>query len=386
MLSPLIFLKELTAFPHRGVGSEYEKEAASLINKTLQNIGFNTSEQQFRTPKTYVPIVWEFLGVIIVGLLLVDVSGLVGGIFIYLILRTVIEALLYFDWRLPFFNTFDPWIGVQSQNIIGNVLPSTSNLPKIILMAHYDTAPVSALYKKQTANSFRNSIRLSMLLMALCVPLSILICIFPENQVLFWVKYAFIIYFLLQGIIGTIDYFRKGFTNGASDNATGVVAAIATAERLKDKLKNHDLEIVLTSAEEAGMIGAYHYWKHRFDKNTTSYLINFDTLGAGELKFITQSGSWTTITYENIVKHTAQKLSETDTRFSNVLAGKWHTADFDTAWFARGGVPCLTLAALDENGLMPRIHRPEDTLDHVDTTPMLQAIDFAEAICLELDK
>lgn len=386
MLSPLIFLKDLTAFPHRGVGGEYEKEAASLINKTLQNIGFNTSEQQFRTPKTYVPIVWEFLGVIIVGLLLVHNSGLVGGIFIYIVLRTVIDALLYFDWRSPSSGVFEILMGVQSQNIIGNVTSLKSNLPKIILMAHYDTAPVSALYKKQTANSFRNSIRLSMLLMALCVLLSILIYIFPENQVLFWVKYVFIVYFLLQGILGTIDYFRKGFTNGASDNATGVVAAIATAERLKNKLKNHEVEVVLTSAEEAGMIGAYHYWKHRFDKKTTSYLINFDTLGAGELKFITQSGSWTTITYENIVKHTAQKLSETDTRFSNVFAGKWHTADFDTAWFARGGVPCLTLAALDENGLMPRIHRPEDTLDHVDTTPMLQAIDFAEAICLELDK
>ncbi len=384
MISPLSLLKDLTAFPHRGVGSNYEKQAADFIHSTLEKTGFEVSEQQFLTPKTYVPIVWQYLGGLIAGLLLISFIGWGAISWIAII---VYDALMYFDWRPNMAISNAGLINrVKSQNIIGNTISEKPKPAKIVLMAHYDTAPVSTLYKKQTADGFRNSIRISMLIMALCVPLALLIHFFPENQIFSWAKYGFILYFLAQGLLGTIGYFKQGFVNGASDNATGVVAAIATAERLKNQLTNCDIELVLTSAEEAGMIGAYYYWKKHFNKNTPSYLINFDTLGAGNLKFITQTGSWTTITYESVIKQTAEKLVATDTRFSNVAAGKWHTADFDSAWFARDAIPCITLAALDKNGLMPRIHRHEDIFDNVETAPMLQSIDFAEAICLAIDK
>jgi Zn-dependent M28 family amino/carboxypeptidase len=75
-----------------------------------------------------------------------------------------------------------------------------------------------------------------------------------------YVRYGLIAYFIIQAITGTIGYYLHGYTNGASDNATGVVAALETANRLrKDKPADVDLEVVLTSAEEVGMIGAYQY-------------------------------------------------------------------------------------------------------------------------------
>ena len=134
------------------------------------------------------------------------------------------------------------------------------------------------------------------------------------------------------------------------------------------------------------MVGSHYYLKEKFDKTRLNYLINFDTLGNGQLKFITQTGSLTLIEYDNEITKTATTLVKTDRRFQNVTAGSWHTANFDSVWFVRAGIHCVTLAALDENGLMPNIRRPEDTLDHADTRPMLQAIDFAVAIALKLDK
>jgi Zn-dependent M28 family amino/carboxypeptidase len=368
------FLQKLTDFPHRGTGTIYDRQTANLISQTIADLGFNVREQTFKTPKTYVSVVYWLIGGLIFGLIM---SRFIGWFAFILIFSSVIDALLYFDWR------YSPVI-ILPQNIIGN--HSKSKKAKIVLMAHYDSAPVSALYSKQTANGFRNSIRLSMALITLCIPAAVLTCLYPESKIVLTINILLIVYFILQATLGTIDYFRKGYTNGASDNATGVTAAIATAERLKDKVQNCDIELVLTSAEEAGMVGAYYYWKSYFDKKTPSFLINFDTLGAGNLKLITKTGSWTTIIYDNAVTKVGVNLIKTDERFTNVQTGSWHTADFDSVWFARGGVPCVTLAALDQNGLMPRIHRPEDILDNVDTTPMLQAIDFAEAIALELDR
>jgi phosphatidylglycerophosphate synthase len=374
-----LFLQKLTESPHRGAGTTYDRQAADFIGQTLTDLGFKVKEQPFKTPKTYISVVYWLIGGLIFCLIMPYSFSWFALVIAF---SSVLDALLYFDWRFSSVIMLPPL--VDSQNIIGNY--SESKNAKIVLMAHYDSAPVSALYRTQTANGFRNSIRLSMALIALCFPVTVLTCLYQENKTMLIINVLLIIYFVLQAVIGTIDYFKKGYTNGASDNATGVTAAIATAEKLKDKLQNCSIELVLTSAEEAGMIGAYYYWKSCFNKKTLSFLINFDTLGAGNLKLITKTGSWTTILYDNTVTQTAINLMKTDERFANVQTGSWHTADFDSVWFARGGVPCVTLAALDQNGLMPRIHRPDDILDNVDTTPMLQAIDFAEAISLELDK
>jgi len=389
MILPLDLLNLLTAFPHRGAGTHYEREAAQIITQTLQNDGFEVENQPFLTPPTYVSIVYWLIGGVLLGLLSVPWVGFWS---VLLVAFFAINGLLYFDWR-PSLALFVPKL-VRSQNIIGKT--PTAAPAKLILMAHYDSAPVSTLYKRQTKDGFRNSIRVSMLLLALAVPVAGLSYHLPDNFYLLIIRILLCCYFVGQAILGTIGYWQKGYTNGASDNATGVVAAIETARKLRNQLKNTQIEVVLTSAEEAGMIGAYHYWKKlnsllKTDstggllKKSAIYLINFDTLGSGRLKIITQTGSMTLMEYDNLLTQTALKIVEKTPRLKHVTIGSWHTADFDNAWFARSGFTSMTLAALDSNGLMPNIHRPEDTIDHVDTQPMFDAILLAEAIGLALD-
>ena len=186
-------------------------------------------------------------------------------------------------------------------------------------------------------------------------------------------------------ITGTIGYWRKGYTNGASDNATGVTAALATADRLRQqKLPNLDLHVVLTSAEEAGMIGAYHYVEaHKRSWNPDQTIaINFDTLGAGKLTVIEQTGTVEIIRYDNKPTQTARQLLQTDAFKHRAQLGRWHTADFDSVWFVRNHIPVLALCALDADGRMPRIHQPTDTLDAVDPTALHTAVDLAVAVIL----
>ncbi|MEI7585484.1 M28 family peptidase [Runella sp.] len=377
---PKQLLEKLTEFPHRGVGSKSNAKAAEVIAEELKSADFGVEYQSFRTPPTYLPIVYWLIGGITVGLLTVQWLSLAS---VLIVAVFAVNGLLYFDWR-PSWLMFLPPL-VNAKNIIGRYVP-TGAKSKLILMAHYDSAPVSFLYRRQTKDGFRNSIRSSMILMALATPVAGLSYHLPENQYLLIIRVLLCIYFVGQAVLGTIGFWRKGYTNGASDNATGVVAALKTAEFLKNQLKNTEIEVVLTNAEEVGMVGSHYYLKEKFDKTRLNYLINFDTLGNGQLKFITQTGSLTLIEYDNEITKTATTLVKTDRRFQNVTAGSWHTANFDSVWFVRAGIHCVTLAALDENGLMPNIRRPEDTLDHADTRPMLQAIDFAVAIALKLDK
>ncbi len=374
-----MILHDLTRLPHRGTATPCEREAAELISQHLIDMGADVRLQPFRTPKTYVTVVYWLIGGLVLGLLLIRPGAwwTPGLVWVYVVL-----AWLYFNWRYSPVVQFP--VLHTSYNVIGR-WPATADGPvkKLILMAHYDTAPISILYGSGQ-KTFRGSLIFSLVLMLLAAILATLEAFgVGEGDWLRYARYGFMAYFVVQAITGTVGYYLHGYSNGASDNATGVVAALETADRLRrNKPADVDLEVVLTSAEELGMIGAYYYVEaHRkeWPKGRTA-AINFDTLGAGKLTIVEQTGTVEVIRYKNLATDTACQLIQHESFIGKVKVGKWHTADFDSVWFVRQNIPVLALCALDEKGEMPRIHRPDDTPDFVDLTPMHTAIDLAEMV------
>jgi hypothetical protein len=351
---------------------------ADLLSQHLLEMGAEVRRQPFRTPKTYVTVVYWLIGGLVLGLLLIRPGAwwTPGLVWVYVVL-----AWLYFNWRYSPVVQFP--VLHTSHNVIGRWAATAEGpVKKLILMAHYDTAPVSMLYGSGQ-KTFRASLIFSLVLMLLAAVLATLEAFGVEGDWLRYARYGFMGYFILQAITGTIGYYLHGYSNGASDNATGVVAALETADRLRrNKPADVDLEVVLTSAEEVGMIGAYYYVEaHRKEwpvGRTTA--INFDTLGAGKLTVIEQTGTVEVIQYKNPATDLARQLIQTEPFRERAKIGRWHTADFDSVWFVRHNIPVLALCALDEKGEMPRIHRPDDTLDLVNLTPMHTAIDLAETV------
>lgn len=373
-------LAHLTRLPHRGAATPCEREAAALLSQCLTDMGAEVRLEPFRTPKTYVTVVYWLIGGLVLGLLLVR-----PGAWWTPALAWVYAGLawLYFNWRYSPVVQFP--VLHTAHNVVGR-WPATTNRPesvrKLILMAHYDTAPVSALYGS-SQRTFRASLIVSLMLMVLAAGLATLEAAGVGWGWLSYARYGLVLYFVLQAVMGTIGYYLHGYTNGASDNATGVVAALQTADRLRHNKPAHvDLEVVLTSAEEVGMLGAYYYVeKHRQSWPTgKTAAINFDTLGAGKLTVIEQTGTVEVIQYKNIATQTARELLQNESFREQVQTGRWHTADFDSVWFVRQHIPVLALCALDQNGEMPRIHRPEDTISAVDQRPLDIAVDLAEAV------
>lgn len=374
-----MMLHDLTRLPHRGAATPCEREAADLLSQHLVDMGADVRLEPFRTPKTYVTVVYWLIGGVVLGLLLIRPGAWWTPALIWVY---VVMAWLYFNWRYSPVVQFP--VLHTAHNVVGRwaATAGEGRVKKLILMAHYDTAPVSALYGS-SQRIFRASLIVSLLLMLVAAILGTLEAFGFGWEWLRYVRYGLIGYFIIQAITGTIGYYIHGYTNGASDNATGVVAALETANRLrKDKPADVDLEIVLTSAEEVGMIGAYQYVERHHKEwpvNQTA-AINFDTLGAGKLTLIEQTGTIEVIRYNNPVINTARQLIQQEPFSSRAKVGRWHTADFDSVWFVRKNIPVLTLCAFDEKGEMPRIHRPDDTLELVDLAPMQAAIDLAEVV------
>ncbi|MFD2524027.1 M28 family metallopeptidase [Emticicia soli] len=374
-MTPKQIVEKLASFPNRGVATPNEIPVLEYLSSLFP--AQEVIQESFKTPKTYIAIVWWLIGGLVVGLLALNFYP-IFGLFITLIFVTL--AMLYFNWYASPVASFPPL--VTSHNLVIKQKKAEKPKPKkLILMAHWDTAPISVLYMPQMVGNFRQSLKISLMLMVVAQFVAISQFLVPNNFIML-VGNILAFYFLLQAIIGTIDYFRLGYSNGASDNATGVAAAIETAHKLWGKnLPNLEIELVLTGAEEVGMIGSRAYMKkHYTEFNKETYLLNFDTLGKGNLKIITQTGSWSNIVYDNhLIQVAKQAVTELPT-LKNVTTGAWHTADFDSVWFQRAGVPAVTLAALDAHGRMPNIHRPTDILSNVDFLPMEKAIILAEKI------
>ncbi len=382
-------LKQLTSLDHRGVGTEQERRAAAIIKEWLTKSGADVEIQPFLSPKTYLPIVWWLVGGISAGLFL---AGPFPWPAFFISLIFTVMAIHYFDWRSSPVQFIVP--RVKTENIIGRFSSGQKNNntngiknKKLILMAHYDTAPVSILYLPSMVGNFRQSLLTSLGIM-LVTPLVIFVtAIGFQHVILTWIRYGLGAYFVIQGIIAGIDYFRFGHTNGAADNATGTAVALATARRLwENPMPGWDVEVVLTSGEEVSLVGSRHYYlknKNQYKTNKT-FVLNFDNLGSGHIKIITKTGSITPVKYDNPLVDAAIKTAREEDRFHGITTGEWHTGDFDSIWFERGGIPSLTLSSQDEKGQIPHLHRPGDTLANINMSMPPQAVDFAEATARNL--
>jgi len=376
-LDPMEILRKLTGLPHRGATTEHEREAADILTHSLQQLGAAVERQPFATPRTYITEVWWLVGGTALGLLLLPALSWLAFLLVGV---SVGAALVYFDWRFSPVSLLPP--RATSQNIIGKMPHQARTDRKLILMAHYDSAPVSLLYLPSMVRGFHQSLRISLALLVASVLVALLSVLGIGQPVVAWLRWLLVLYFVAQGLISTIDYLRLGFSNGAADNASGTAAAIATAERLwRSPIPGWDVEVVLTGAEEANLKGSRAYYlaqRHDLDAEHT-YLLNLDNVGAGQLRIITRTGSLTDIVYDNALVHAALETAASEPRFKTVKPAVWHTGDFDSIWFARAGVPSLTLSAQDEEGLIPNLHRPTDTLQNVDESLPRLAVDFAEA-------
>jgi hypothetical protein len=104
------FLQKLTDFPHRGTGTIYDRQSANLIGQTLLDLGFKVKEQAFKTPKTYVSVVFWLIGGLILCLI---IPYQFGWFALVVAFSSVLDALLYFDWRLSSVIVLPPLVDSQ---------------------------------------------------------------------------------------------------------------------------------------------------------------------------------------------------------------------------------------------------------------------------------
>jgi hypothetical protein len=168
----------------------------------------------------------------------------------------------------------------------------------------------------------------------------------------------------------SLDQATNRTVPGANDNATGVAAAIALAERYEaEALDGAEVVVAIPGGEESGMQGMRAFLAaHDLDLETT-LVVCLDTLGCGRPIVLR-------------AEHTMlrQGYAERDLALVPADVERWSLGGWTDALQAKfAGLRTLSFLSIGPKGLLTHYHRPDDTPDHVDFASVRACIEAVDA-------
>lgn len=163
--------------------------------------------------------------------------------------------------------------------------------------------------------------------------------------------------------------------NGADDNASGVAAMLAIAEKLKNNpaAKNNNYLFIAFSGEELGLYGSNAYSKDpAFDMTSINYMINLDMVGrlGTSDKTIAVSGVGTSSAWKPMLENNAVL------RGIKISATESGQGPSDHTSFYLRGIPVLHLFT----GQHKDYHKPSDDAPLINYEGILEVADLVTDI------
>jgi hypothetical protein len=184
---------------------------------------------------------------------------------------------------------------------------------------------------------------------------------------------------LALAIAAEIDVARSAHVPGASDNATGVAAALAL---LADPPPGVALVGVFCGCEESGMAGMRDWLAGEGRALEPDLVLGLDTLGAGTPIVLRAEGTLLPHAYA------VEDLALADAgaaRAGQPPPERWRIGGWTDAILARfAGLPAISLLSIGPGGAFTSYHRDTDTPDRVDWASVDACLALARGIVEEV--
>lgn len=274
--------------PHRGANTEEELRAATYLKGRFAEYTPNVSLDEFAAIESHgVLFASYYLEFLVVALLALWRPPVAFGYGLVVFLSYLAEFTGYrvMSRLMPHYET---------QNVVARLMGLR---PKrlLVVTAHYDSGKASALSEPSVVRWLRLAhffVVISMVLvLATCISQSMGVFSgfeFPVDVAVRWVALAYLIF--AAGTLFFSDVSGE-FVRGAINNASGTSVLLRLAERFTaEPLEEADIMFVATGSKGSWMSGMSHFVKtHELDRATT-YFLNLDHVGAGDLRYVTGEG------------------------------------------------------------------------------------------------
>lgn len=182
------------------------------------------------------------------------------------------------------------------------------------------------------------------------------------------------------------DWWRSPPVPGAVDNASGLAVVDAVARELvANPLEHVEVWVIATGDREpeaSGMEAFCQQFRHLLPPEST-WVINVDDVGRGDLAVATAEGRWERLAYRPTLPALAEDLAATGAfgRIEEVeLVGRT-----DAGPATEAGFRAVTLTALEGGRRSALLHTAADTLDAVQPATLEQARSFALGLARAVD-
>jgi Peptidase family M28 len=175
---------------------------------------------------------------------------------------------------------------------------------------------------------------------------------------------------------------------GAADNASGVATVLRLAERHGGRLRNFDVWVLLTGAEEGLLLGMREWvrsHKHELDPQRTIFL-NLDEAGYGTPRYVTSERSDGVASGAPRLVDLCDEIREEDRpgRLDAQPMPQLGLADASVP--ARHGYRAIRIACLPEPTFAPEYHLPTDTPDRLESEAVERAFEFCAQLIERVDQ
>ncbi|MBC7321153.1 M28 family peptidase [bacterium] len=352
-------ISKLRSIGARPTGSDKEREFSNWIEDKLKSFGLDTEVQTFNVVPTY-----SYPYIIIWGLLVLSMFLTLINRFFPFFLALVITFLEFRE-----LDTFHNITNLFRNKVSRNVIGKNSDKPRLVIMAHIDSARTSIFFHPKYVTSPRTSMLLTTGSSLGVLILTFINLIFPL-RLWFYIGLIPSLYLLFLIIAHIHRELFMGFSPGGNDNGSGVITALCSAKMLKEE--NIPFWVVFTGGEESGTYGAEAIEREYREKLKEAFILNLDNLGAGRLTVATEEGMWKIFkvkeSWLNIIKSCAKGI---DVDFRPYLG-----LSTDATVFLARDYNAGTIIALDERGFPVNWHWYTDTVEFLDKNILIDAINI----------
>jgi hypothetical protein len=331
----------------RGSASDGERAAAQWVAARLAERGVEDVElRSFRGSRTYA---WAHA--------LHCAAALRGG---WASLAALVSLELDAGGRAP-------WLRRRLPGSPGTTLVATrgaAGLPTVVLVAHLDTARTGLVWHPRLTGPGAARRRAKRAVPPYLAPVAagMLLAALPFRAARRAGRAI-----LAVAIAAELDVARSPHVPGASDNATGVAAAMAL---LADPPPGVRLVGVFCGCEESGMDGMRDWLRWRGRALDPDLVLGLDTLGAGTPVVLRAEAT--------LLPHA---YAPEDLALVPDDVPRWRIGGWTDAILARyAGLPALSLLSIGPDGAFTNYHRMTDTPERVDYASVDACLALARTI------
>ncbi|TEU11981.1 MAG: M28 family peptidase [Anaerolineales bacterium] len=364
--------------------SAQERQAAEYVEKTLKTLGYqNIREQHFKSQNSFGWVVIPASLAAVLGMPIAALGGRLGKAIGSLLLLGGAHTLKELGRARPPF--FQRLIARRtSQNLIVEIPPTGKIERQVFLIGHLDTQRQRFITPPPRPELMK-PISTAALLLATLGGISLLTdVLFKRKGVARWQWLTGLP--LSAGLLSFLFDETQPHIEGANDNATAVAILLSIAEALKAApLKHTQVTLLFTGCEEAVCVGMESYLQHFAPPQDSTYWIDLEMVGTGNLCYVTQHGlTYVTEYYPDpemvkLAAQTALKHPELGVTGKDMLILE------EVSNLCNHGYKAICIAGYDKGGWLPNWHRLSDNLENIEPDTLSRAARYTWALLQELD-